>query len=227
MNLFAKEPWKSRLPIYDIIINNLDENGCLAGNHNLPDEKEYGDDKGIKWAPGALDGAMGQQHSETDDKALFLKLDVAAKRLNVDLKEVHWKRLIKKAGEVGCWYNVMEHSNETNIDNILEFALHNLPFAEKCIGPDTSMGIGKDFLIYNSFNFVLQGLKKFPGKGKRILLYAMDSPVISNRNAYLNVFEAWGYDNVDVSLIEKLEKQVEIGPYDKMKERINKFLDNR
>lgn len=165
------------------------------------------------------------ENMHTEDNVEFWKLNQAAKKFNIDFKDVHWNRLKNQPSNAGCWFNVMESSDDSNIDLIIEFALDTIPFHEKCTGPDLSLGIGDDFQIYNSINFILQGLRKFPGKGEPIILYAMDSPVIGNRNGFLNVLEEWGFNNLSDNILEKLYKLVRIEPNEKVRERVNHVLD--
>lgn len=165
-----------------------------------------------------------KENEATNDNSEFWKLKHAAKRLNVDYRDIHWKRLMNKSNDSGCWFNVMESADDSTIDTIIDFALKTIPFKEKCTGPDIVSGLGDDYQIYSIIDFVLQVLRRFPGKGEAIILYAMDSPVIRNRNGFLNVLNEWGYERLSKNILNKLSKLARIEPDEEIKERVNDIL---
>jgi hypothetical protein len=165
------------------------------------------------------------ENSNTKNNVEFWKLNRAAKKLNIDFRDIHWERLQKQPKNSGCWFDVMESADESNIEAIISFALDTIPFKEKFTGPSLSMGIGDDFQLFNSVNLLLQGLRRFPRRGEAIIFYAIDSPVISNRNGFLNVLKEWGYENLSEEMLNKLRELVLIEPNEKVKERVNEVLE--
>jgi hypothetical protein len=51
--------------------------------------------------------------------------------------------------------------------------------------------LGPEFMDRTNLSFVVQELRRFPGKGWPLMAAALRSPVMGSRNMVLNTLEAW------------------------------------
>ena len=74
---------------------------------------------------------------------------------------------------------------------IVELFANRLPLEDMATGPAQDMGYGEQYRDYGVLSYVVQFLQHVPGKGEKLLLCALDAPVIGCRNIALNTLEAW------------------------------------
>lgn len=60
-----------------------------------------------------------------------------------------------------------------------QFAEETLPLQEIASGPADSLGLGPEFRHHSALGFVLQDLRRFPGKGWPLIRAGLQSPVVS------------------------------------------------
>lgn len=123
---------------------------------------------------------------EAENERTFHEGDGVARLLGLDTLEVHLRRLVADPNGPG-WYTLMEVVDTTRIDRAVEQAERSLPLAEIASGPSDELGLGPGFRSHQALGFVVQGLRRFPGKGWPLIAAALRSPVVNNRNMGLNL----------------------------------------
>ena len=113
-----------------------------------------------------------------------------AEALNIDYNETLLD-LLQKNFETyhgQCW-RLMKH--EEYVDRVIEIFEENLPLELMKDEPSMRSGLGPEFNEYSKLLFVLQELDKYPGRGEKILITGLNSPVINNRYMALRALKTW------------------------------------
>jgi hypothetical protein len=171
-----------------------------------------------EWA----DRVREQLGSEDDLK--FAYADQAAKALGMDTWDIHWRRLQQKPAEPGRWYHVMAGCDGDRIGKVVEFAEANIDRAAIATGAGDELGLGRGFEPHSCLDYVLQDLRRFPGRGAILIEAGLKSPVVRNRNMAVNALAAWSREDWPSSLKEALERVVRCEPKEDVKERMQKVL---
>ena len=87
------------------------------------------------------------------------------------------------------------------------------------------MGQGAHFETHTCLDFLITLLKNHPLKGEALVLVALNSPVTRNRNAALQVLEAWGQDRWSMVLHEKIRRLHQIEPNENTQKNIEQLLN--
>jgi hypothetical protein len=124
----------------------------------------------------------------SDDRRLFWEADQAAKAFGIDTWDVLFERL--QRGE-DYWYQVMQTGDAERIDKVVQFAEARLPLREIASGPGEELGLGPKFQAHSALDFVLQDLRRFPGRGWSLIRAGLQSPVVRNRNMAVQALAAW------------------------------------
>lgn len=168
--------------------------------------------------------SLAEKGLSNDDDSVFYGANRAAKLLNMDTWDIHWKRLSEKPTDSGRWYAVMSQVNSERIDVVLGFASRELPLEDIATGAGNEMGLGPNFESHSCLDYILQELYAYPGKGKDLILTGLKSPVVRNRNMALNALEAWDKSLLDEEIIKSLGSALSVEPNEDIKKRIDKLL---
>lgn len=125
---------------------------------------------------------------DSEDRRIFGVATEAARALGIDTWDIYLERL--KRGE-DQWYFVMQTNDHERIDKVVQFAEETLPLKEIASGPSDSLGLGPEFQHHSALDFVLQDLRRFPGKGWPLIRAGLQSPVVRNRNMAVQALAAW------------------------------------
>jgi hypothetical protein len=170
-----------------------------------------------EWAERALTAVRA------DDEHTFYEGDRVARVLGIDTIDVHLERLAADPTRPGR-YTVMEIVDEEQLDRVLTLAEESLPLSEIGSGPSDELGLGPGFQSHMALGFVVQGLRRFPGKGWPLIAVALRSPVVSNRNTALSALEAWDRSVWPTEAAEDLKKLAEHEPDAAVRERMERIL---
>lgn len=149
----------------------------------------------------------------------------AAQKLGIDLWDTVWKKLQQNPLDSSAWYDVTANVKEKNVDEVIDFAIKNLPLEFLGSGPKDSMGIGDDFQKHSSLDSVITFLENYPKKGEKLILVGLDSPVTRNRNMAIRVLDKWKSENWSNEITEKVKKLKEIEPNEDTKKNIERLLN--
>lgn len=143
----------------------------------------------------------------------------AARGIGVDSWNAYFDRLQK--GE-DHWYFVMQTDDPTRIDRVVEHALSTIDLNAIATGPAEEMGMGLQWAEHGKLDFVLQDLRRFPGKGWPLIRAGLRSPLIRNRNMALRAIAAWDPDTWTDEIRSALESVEAAEPSDDVRELIQK-----
>src|SRR6185437_5989818 len=118
----------------------------------------------------------------SEDELEFAHADRAAKALGIDTWDIHWRRLQQKPADPGRWYHVMALCDGERIGRVVEFAEASIDLAAVATGAGDELGLGRGFESHSCLDYVLQDLRRFPGKGRALIEAGLRSPVVRNRN---------------------------------------------
>lgn len=149
----------------------------------------------------------------------------AAQKLGIDLWDTFWERLKQNPLDGSAWYDVTANAKESNVDEIIDFAIKNLPLEFLGSGPKDSTGIGDDFHKHYSLENVITFLGNYPKRGEKLILVGLDSPATRNRNMAIRVLVKWKMENWSKELTKKLKRLKEMEPNADTKKKIERLLN--
>jgi len=158
---------------------------------------------------------------DSEDQKTFWTATEAVRLLGLDAWEIYFERL--KRGE-DLWYNVMQTSDHGRVDQVIQFAEETLPLKEIASGPSDSLGLGPDFQHHNALDFVLQELRRFPGKGWPLIRSGLQSPTVRNRNMAVQALATWDRIVWPVEAEALLKRGIEVEPKDETRAIMIKSL---
>jgi hypothetical protein len=122
------------------------------------------------------------------DRESFWTAAEAAKLLGLDPWEHYFERTAR--GE-DYWWNLMQTDDAERAARVVALAEARLPLSAIATGPRDELGVGPGFAPHMALDWVLDGLRRFPGVGGRLLLVGLRSPVTRNRNMALRALGGW------------------------------------
>lgn len=164
------------------------------------------------------------EKKNTNDNVEFWQVDRAASILNIDMWEIHWKRLINNPTESGLWFNVMKNANNERIDQIIELAMIKIDLEKISTGAEDNMGLGQEYQLHSCLDFIIQDLDKFPGKGNKLILTALKSPVVRNRNMAIKALNGWDKNYKNDEIKKSIIAAEKVEPNEDTKKNLNKLL---
>jgi hypothetical protein len=161
---------------------------------------------------------------ESLDEVKFYHADQAAHGLGIDTWDVHWRRLRQKPTDPGRWSQVMSRCDEGRIGEVVTLATEHLDLKAIATGAADELGLGPAFGPHSCLGFILQDLRRFPGRGPEFVAAGLNSPVVSNRNLAVNALAAWPRGTWPSKLTGSLEMAAENEPNDRVRERLRRLL---
>jgi hypothetical protein len=104
----------------------------------------------------------------------------------------------------------------------VELARESLPLEAIASGPADSLGMGPEFRPHLALGFIVQDLKRFPGRGWEFVAAALRSPAIPNRNMALGALDAWPRNRWPSNASDTLERAEAEEPREDVKARIGR-----
>jgi hypothetical protein len=154
------------------------------------------------------------------DNHVFYEADAAAQALGIDTREIHFDRVRSEPLKSSSWYRLLQQTNEEQIEEILCFAASALPLDEIATGPADSLGLGEKYAAHSALDWILQDLKRFPGRGWGFIETGLQSPVTRNRNMALNALLEWPRPSWPEQAPSLLARLRTIEPNQKLRERL-------
>jgi len=164
---------------------------------------------------------------KSSDDAEYWNGKQAAQKLGIDLWDTFWQKLKQNPVDNSAWYDVTANAKDNNVEEIIDFALKNLPLEFLGSGPKDSTGIGDDFQKHSSLDSVITFLENYPKKGEKLILVGLDSPVTRNRNIAIRVLDKWKMENWSNEITEKVKGLKEIEPNEDTKKNIEHLLNGQ
>jgi hypothetical protein len=160
----------------------------------------------------------------SEDELAFAHADRAARALGIDTWDIHWRRLHEKPADPGRWYHVMALCDGGRIGKVVEFAEASIDLTAVATGAGDELGLGRGFESHSCLDYVLQDLRRFPGKGRALIEAGLKSPVVRNRNMAVAALAAWARGEWPGGLEESLEQAAGCEPNEDVRERMRKAL---
>jgi len=134
--------------------------------------------------------ALAREGLESRDNATHFGAMAVAKKLGIPLRE-HIKERLEEAPLSNLWFDLVHEANEEQMDEALEMASRLLDLDAIATGPANELGIGPGYQLHGCADWLLQDLRRFPGKGWDVIRPALRSPVIRNRNFAWKALAEW------------------------------------
>jgi hypothetical protein len=160
----------------------------------------------------------------SDNEQEFANADQAARALGIDTWDIHWRRLQEKPADPGRWYHVMALSNEDRVGKVIELAEAKIDLAAIATGAGDELGLGRGFEQHSCLDFVLQDLRRFPGRGKKLIEAGLKSPVIRNRNMAIAAIASCPREERPAGLDVALKQAADCEPDEGVRERMEQAL---
>ncbi len=148
--------------------------------------------------------------------------DIAAAKLKIDTRDLHFARVRSAPITSGSWYRLLQQTDETQIDEIIDFASSVLPLEKIAAGPADHLGLGPGYEAHAALDWLLQDLKRFPGRGWQLIKTGLRSPVVRNRNMALQAFLAWPRDRWPAEALGLLQQAAQTEPNEDLRGRLEK-----
>ena len=156
------------------------------------------------------------------DRTVFSTAAEAATLFSIDTWEVYYDRLLRGEDQ---WFFVMQTNDPSRIDRVVSLAEQRLPLQEIATGPSNELGLGPAFQAHAALDWVLQDLRRFPGKGWSLIRTGLQSPVTRNRNMAVTALAAWGRTSWPADAELTLRRALKAEPNDQTGQMMRKALD--
>ena len=144
------------------------------------------------WSERAMSGL------ESDDQEIFWRARQVADKIGIDTWEYSFRR--QESGQSEEWYYLMQTDNPAKIDRVIALAKSTIPLDKVATGAALEMGLGPEFKHHFALDFIVDDLRRFPGKGWALVKTSLNSPVVRNRNMAINALAKWGEATVNPAL---------------------------
>ena len=161
---------------------------------------------------------------DSDDGQQFWQIKRAAAKLNINLWPTVWQKLNAKPDEQGLWLDAMNMVEMADIDKIITLAERVIPLDKIATGPADEMGLSEAYRDHQILDSVVFNLDSAPGKGIDLIIAALQSPVIRNRNSAVNSLLMWDKSYLTPQLVKTIEKVIVLEPDLEIKENMGQLL---
>lgn len=160
----------------------------------------------------------------TLDGEVFNEADAAAKVIGIETREFHYERVRRNPKDIYSWHRLLSATDETQLDDVLQFAYSVLPLDEIAKGPDIKafiVGEGNEF--HSILDSLTQELRRFPGRGWRFIRAALRCPGTLTRNMALKTLDEWPKETWPSEARDLLRKAISEEPDPDIKRRLEEM----
>lgn len=161
----------------------------------------------------------------TDDPAEFWRAEQAARRRGIDTFDIHLQK-IREDPLGGAWFQAWQQADRERAELLVEMAHSLLPLDEIATGPANALGVGPEWRAHAALDWTLQALRDHEGVGPDLVLLALSSPVVRNRNMALKVLEEWPRSTWPPGAVELAEHLAFSDPNEKTRELASQVLSS-
>lgn len=172
-----------------------------------------------RWSDVVLSGLASPQ------RAVAWSSDRLAHRVGVDAYPAHRSRLDVDIVDSWAWQRALELSNASRSDELLALASARLPLEDVRTGAADDIGLGPGYEAHMSVDAVLGHIQGRPGKAPEVVLAALRSPVVRNRNGALRALANWPRDAWPDGSIAHITEIAARDPNDKTREQAQALLE--
>lgn len=171
-----------------------------------------------RWKERILNGLKQKEH------LAFWNASQAAQALGWDMWPYWYERIKACKSTFSEWFHLVQLTKEDRIDAVVELAEKLLPLQEIASGPGEELGVGEKYRAHQDLDSILQDLGKFPGKGIRLILAGLRSPVIRNRNFAIRALDTWGKAYFTDEIKSALKRALEEEPCKDVKTKLKEII---
>lgn len=91
----------------------------------------------------------------SSDEMTFYEADLAAHRLGISTRDIHFVKVRAAPTSSSSWYELLQQTQEDQIDEVLHFAESALPLEGIATGPSDSLGLGPKFEPHRALGWIL------------------------------------------------------------------------
>lgn len=128
-----------------------------------------------------------REQLEAEDRSSFWVATEAARMVGIDPWPYYFERI--KRGE-DYWWDALQTNDPGRIDLLIEHAENTVPLEAIATGPADALGLGPEYAEHRKLDWLLQELRRFPGKGLRLIEAGLRSPAVRNRNMAVHALAA-------------------------------------
>jgi hypothetical protein len=125
---------------------------------------------------------------------------------------------------LNSWGRLLEQTEGSQIDEIIDFALIVLPLEKIATGPDNHVGLGPGYEAHSALEWLLQYLVFFPERGWDLIKAGLRSSVLRNRNMAVWAFLVWPRDRWPAEALGVLQQVAQIEPNDDLRGRLERVI---
>lgn len=125
----------------------------------------------------------------TADSLVFNTAAQIARHFDIDAWPLRLEH--QRSRTLEQWYWLMQSADAGRIERVVTLAREQLDFETICSGPTTSRGLGADYADDRALEYILQDLRRFPGRGADLVLRGLRARVIRTRNMAIRVLREW------------------------------------
>jgi hypothetical protein len=168
--------------------------------------------------------ALIENALRSNEEKVFFEGDQAAQFVLMDTWEIHFDRVKTDSLGSSSWYRLMIQTDESRIEQVLNFAESVLPFDQIETGPADELGLGLEFKAHGALDWILQDLRRFPGRGWRMIKAGLASPVVRNRNMAIQALAAWPLESWSMEMKDFVQGARGAEPRQEVRKRIESLL---
>lgn len=161
---------------------------------------------------------------QSEDPVAFYEADVAAAKLGISTRDLHFARVKSAPVSSGSWYRLLQQTDWSQIDEIIDFAATVLPLEKIATGPDDHLGLGPGYEAHSALDWILQDLERFPGRGWNLIKAGLRSPVVRNRNFALRALLVWPREQWPAEALGIMQQAAQTEPNDDLRGRLEKAI---
>jgi hypothetical protein len=160
----------------------------------------------------------------SSDETIFFDANRVARRMGLSTWDVHFARVQAAPTTSSSWYELLQQTQEHQIDEVLRFAESALPLVQIATGPAEELGLGPGFEPHRTLSCLLQDLNRFPGRGWRLIRTGIQSPVTRNRFMAVKALSAWPEHMWPPDAINIIRKARDIEPHAETRQNLDELL---
>jgi hypothetical protein len=160
--------------------------------------------------------ATVQQAIEAPDLATFRQAIWPSIKLGLRIHDQVVTWLAQEPHDVHLWSRVKD------VAELVELAERLLPLTDLCTGPALCDGFGREYAADRALAYVVDELRKHPGRGWPLLRTALRNRTTRTRYAALHVLKAW--PEIPAQAAEVLATAAEAEPDDDVREAMRELL---
>lgn len=147
-----------------------------------------------------------------------------ARTLGIPLHDYFVTRLRKNPLDSSMWFQFVGGGDEQRMDEALQLAREILDYETIATGPanESLVSVGHD--RHSCVNYLLQELRRFPGKGWEVIRASLRSPAKQNRTFALFALKMWKPSDLTEEVVQAVMDSLH-DPSDHVRAAANKVVD--